>query len=135
MLLQGLLKKHEAFEIDFAVHRDRCVGISSEGQQLIAEGNHHSDSISQRLQQLHDRLNALDTSATRRKSKLKDNSAYLQFMWKADVVESWIGRFLLFFLKTYLGKIIFIMFSVFLRFFFFFGNQVVRQVITSKQNL
>lgn len=97
MLLQGLLKKHEAFEIDFAVHRDRCVGISSEGQQLIAEGNHHSDSISQRLQQLHDRLNALDTSATRRKSKLKDNSAYLQFMWKADVVESWIGRFLPFF--------------------------------------
>ncbi|XP_035219282.1 spectrin alpha chain-like [Stegodyphus dumicola] len=89
--VQGLLKKHEAFEIDFAVHRDRCVGISSDGQQLIAEGNHHSDSISQRLQQLHDRLNALDTSATRRKSKLKDNSAYLQFMWKADVVESWIA--------------------------------------------
>ncbi|GFT44789.1 spectrin alpha chain [Nephila pilipes] len=89
--VQGLLKKHEAFEIDFAVHRDRCVGISSEGQQLIAEGNHHTESISHRLQQLHDRLNALDSSATRRKSKLKDNSAYLQFMWKADVVESWIA--------------------------------------------
>lgn len=113
MLLQGLLKKHEAFEIDFAVHRDRCVGISSEGQQLIAEGNHHSDSISQRLQQLHDRLNALDTSATRRKSKLKDNSAYLQFMWKADVVESWIGKF--WSCLTYLEKII--MFSIFLKFF------------------
>lgn len=113
-MLQGLLKKHEAFEIDFAVHRDRCVGISSEGQQLIAEGNHHSDSISQRLQQLHDRLNALDTSATRRKSKLKDNSAYLQFMWKADVVESWIGTFCS--CLIYLEKIIF-MFSVFFRFF------------------
>ena len=26
-----------------------------------------------------------------RKSNLLDNSAYLQFMWKADVVESWIA--------------------------------------------
>ncbi|XP_071033294.1 spectrin alpha chain [Parasteatoda tepidariorum] len=89
--VQGLLKKHDAFEIDFAVHRERCVAISSEGQQLVAEENHHSGSISQRLQQLHDRLSALDASAIRRKSKLKDNSAYLQFMWKADVVASWIG--------------------------------------------
>ena len=29
--------------------------------------------------------------AARRKAKLMDNSAYLQFMWKADVVESWIA--------------------------------------------
>ena len=30
--------------------------------------------------------------ASYRKSKLNDNSAFLQFNWKADVVESWIGR-------------------------------------------
>lgn len=35
-----------------------------------------------------DNLSAL---ASKRKSKLMDNSAYLQFMWKADVVESWIA--------------------------------------------
>lgn len=35
-----------------------------------------------------DNLSAL---AAKRKSKLMDNSAYLQFMWKADVVESWIA--------------------------------------------
>lgn len=29
--------------------------------------------------------------AARRKARLMDNSAYLQFMWKADVVESWIA--------------------------------------------
>lgn len=29
--------------------------------------------------------------ASYRKSKLNDNSAFLQFNWKADVVESWIG--------------------------------------------
>ena len=30
--------------------------------------------------------------ASYRKVKLNDNSAFLQFNWKADVVESWIGR-------------------------------------------
>ena len=29
--------------------------------------------------------------ANLRKQNLLDNSAYLQFMWKADVVESWIA--------------------------------------------
>ena len=29
--------------------------------------------------------------ASYRKAKLNDNSAFLQFNWKADVVESWIG--------------------------------------------
>ncbi|XP_013791118.1 spectrin alpha chain, non-erythrocytic 1-like [Limulus polyphemus] len=89
--VQGLLKKHEAFECDFAVHRERCGDITQAGDQLIADGNHHADSIRQRLQQLQDRLNALEASTIRRKGKLKDNSAYLQFMWKADVVESWIA--------------------------------------------
>ncbi|CAG2122273.1 unnamed protein product, partial [Medioppia subpectinata] len=89
--VQGLLKKHDAFEADFAVHRERCADIINAGQQLVAEGNHHSDGIQQRLQQLSTRLDALDGSARRRKGKLLDNSAYLQFMWKADVVESWIA--------------------------------------------
>ena len=34
--------------------------------------------------------------ASYRKSKLNDNSAFLQFNWKADVVESWIGKCKLF---------------------------------------
>ncbi|XP_076343494.1 spectrin alpha chain-like isoform X2 [Tachypleus tridentatus] len=89
--VQGLLKKHEAFECDFAVHRERCGDITQAGDQLIADGNHHSENIHQRLQQLQDRLNSLEASIITRKGKLKDNSAYLQFMWKADVVESWIA--------------------------------------------
>ncbi|XP_023222634.1 spectrin alpha chain-like [Centruroides sculpturatus] len=88
--VQGLLKKHIAFESDFAVHKERCAGITSAGEQLIAAGNHHSKVISQRLQQLQDRMNNIEESAIIRKGKLLDNSAYLQFMWKADVVESWI---------------------------------------------
>ena len=31
--------------------------------------------------------------ASYRKAKLNDNSAFLQFNWKADVVESWIGMY------------------------------------------
>lgn len=89
--VQGLLKKHDAFEADFAVHRERCADIISAGQQLLAEGNHHRDAIDQRLQQLSARIDSLDSSARRRKSKLLDNSAYLQFMWKADVIDSWVA--------------------------------------------
>jgi len=37
------------------------------------------------------KLDHLAALAARRKAKLMDNSAYLQFMWKADVVESWIA--------------------------------------------
>jgi spectrin alpha len=33
----------------------------------------------------------LGSIAKRRKGRLLDNAAYLQFMWKADVVESWIA--------------------------------------------
>ena len=50
--VQGLLKKHDAFETDFAVHRDRCSDICEAGNQLITEGNHHSTSVGQRCQQL-----------------------------------------------------------------------------------
>lgn len=50
--VQGLLKKHDAFETDFAAHRDRCADICSAGESLIAAKNHHADSISQRCLQL-----------------------------------------------------------------------------------
>ena len=61
--VQGLLKKHDAFETD----------------------------ISQRCEQLRNKMYNLGELANVRKTNLLDNSAYLQFMWKADVVESWIA--------------------------------------------
>ncbi|XP_068910304.1 spectrin alpha chain isoform X2 [Tenebrio molitor] len=89
--VQGLLKKHDAFETDFQAHRERCKDINDVGKKLVSEGNHHADSINQRCQQLQTKLDHLAALAGRRKAKLIDNSAYLQFMWKADVVESWIA--------------------------------------------
>ena len=50
--VQGLLKKHDAFETDFAAHKERCADICNAGSQLIEGENHHSDSIIQRCQQL-----------------------------------------------------------------------------------
>lgn len=89
--VQGLLKKHDAFETDFAAHHDRCSDICEHGTSLVANKNHHSESISQRCVQLQKKLDNLSSLAARRKNALLDNSAYLQFMWKADVVESWIA--------------------------------------------
>uniref|UniRef100_A0A0K8TCJ0 Spectrin alpha chain n=1 Tax=Lygus hesperus TaxID=30085 RepID=A0A0K8TCJ0_LYGHE len=89
--VQGLLKKHDAFETDFAAHKERCADICGDGEKLINAKNHHSESISQRCQQLQNKLDVLSNLAARRKARLMDNSAYLQFMWKADVVESWVA--------------------------------------------
>ncbi|KAH8239266.1 hypothetical protein KR032_002631 [Drosophila birchii] len=88
--VQGLLKKHDAFETDFTAHKDRCSLICDHGSELVEAKNHHGDSIAQRCQQLRHKLDNLSALAARRKGALLDNSAYLQFMWKADVVESWI---------------------------------------------
>ncbi|KAK6196167.1 hypothetical protein SNE40_001445 [Patella caerulea] len=89
--VQGLIKKHEAFETDFQVHRDRCVEIKKEGEKLIEQGNHNAENIRQRIASLEEHLSKLDSVAAARKKYLVDNSAYLQFMWKTDVVESWIS--------------------------------------------
>lgn len=35
LCLQGLLKKHEAFETDFTVHKDRVNDVCTNGQDLI----------------------------------------------------------------------------------------------------
>lgn len=88
--VQGLLKKHEVFETDFQVHRDRCQEVQKEGEKLMEEGNHNKDSIAQRIQGLQEKLSSLDETASLRKAGLIDNSAFLQFIWKTDVVESWI---------------------------------------------
>merc|ERR1711994_1065018 len=76
---------------DISVHGDRCTDICEAGQQLIDERNHHADSIAQRCEQLRNKMYNLGELANVRKTNLLDNSAYLQFMWKADVVESWIA--------------------------------------------
>ena len=43
--VQGLLKKHDAFETDLSVHTDRCTELCSAGQKLIEDRNLHADSI------------------------------------------------------------------------------------------
>lgn len=50
--VQGLLKKHDAFETDFAAHKDRCADICNAGAKLTEANNHHADSIAQRCHQL-----------------------------------------------------------------------------------
>jgi len=44
------------------------------------------------MKYLKDALKRLEIDASRRKERLQENAALLQFMWKGDVVESWIGK-------------------------------------------
>ncbi|KAF6721700.1 Spectrin alpha chain, non-erythrocytic 1 [Oryzias melastigma] len=82
--VQGLLKKHEAFETDFTVHRDRVSDVCANGEELIKKNNHHVDNISAKMAALRGKVSELDRAAAQRKAKLDENSAFLQFNWKAD---------------------------------------------------
>uniref|UniRef100_A0A452V9R5 Spectrin alpha chain, non-erythrocytic 1 n=1 Tax=Ursus maritimus TaxID=29073 RepID=A0A452V9R5_URSMA len=88
--LAGLLKKHEAFETDFTVHKDRVNDVCSNGQDLIKKVS--LENISSKMKGLNGKVSDLEKAAAQRKAKLEENSAFLQFNWKADVVESWIGE-------------------------------------------
>lgn len=66
--------------------------IENEGDSLIEAENMYADDIADRCRTLKEKLEQLGAQAEERKSKLVDNSAFLQFMWKTDVVESWIGK-------------------------------------------
>ena len=90
--LQGLLKKHEAFETDFTVHKDRVNDICTNGQDLVKKNNRHEENISSKMKGLNGKVSDLEKAASQRKAKLDENSAFLQFNWKANVVESWISE-------------------------------------------
>lgn len=57
----------------------------------LTQNNHHVDNISTKMAALRAKVSELERAAAQRKAKLDENSAFLQFNWKADVVESWIG--------------------------------------------
>lgn len=54
--------------------------------------NHHVENIMAKMKALRGKVSELERAAAQRKAKLDENSAFLQFNWKADVVESWIGE-------------------------------------------
>ncbi|CAF1062161.1 unnamed protein product, partial [Didymodactylos carnosus] len=90
--VQGLQKKHDAFESDYSVHKERCAEILQQGQKLIDQNNHLSSQVNDRMKNLQDTLKKLENDSIRRKQRLQENTALLQFMWKADVVENWISE-------------------------------------------
>ncbi|XP_075989691.1 alpha spectrin isoform X2 [Anticarsia gemmatalis] len=89
--VQGLLKKHEALEAELAARAERVRELAADGERLLQAGNLHADALAHRIQALQAKLEKLTGLAARRKAALVDNSLYLQLLWKADVVESWIA--------------------------------------------
>ncbi len=89
---QGLIKKHDAFETDFNVHKERLNEIIRQGESLIENNNHHSNAIRESLSVSNEMVGRLTQMAQERKERLQENWAMLQFFWKADVVENWISE-------------------------------------------
>ncbi|GAB1285753.1 Spectrin alpha chain, erythrocytic 1 [Apodemus speciosus] len=90
---QSLLKKHEALENDFAVHRNRVQEVCAQGEDILSkEETQNKDKISTKIQVLNEKIASLAKALAAWKSQLDDVFAFQQFNWKADVVESWIGE-------------------------------------------
>lgn len=89
--VQGLLKKHDVLENEFVNHLERVNDLLADGEKLCEKGNHHKDGIRDRLNLLRDRSNELQDNNKRRKASLTEYYNTLQFMWRADVVDSWIN--------------------------------------------
>nr|1U4Q_A Chain A, Spectrin alpha chain, brain [Gallus gallus]1U4Q_B Chain B, Spectrin alpha chain, brain [Gallus gallus] len=73
--IQGLLKKHEAFETDFTVHKDRVNDVCANGEDLIKKNNHHVENITAKMKGLKGKVSDLEKAAAQRKAKLDENSA------------------------------------------------------------
>lgn len=58
---------------------------------FLLQNNHHEHNITAKMKSLRGKVSDLEKAAAQRKAKLDENSAFLQFNWKADVVKSWIG--------------------------------------------
>ncbi|EDL13221.1 spectrin alpha 1 [Mus musculus] len=90
---QSLLKKHEALENDFAVHKNRVQDVCAQGEDILnKEETQNKDKISTKIQVLNEKTASLAKALAAWKSQLDDVHAFQQFNWKADVVESWIGE-------------------------------------------
>ncbi|XP_075238969.1 spectrin alpha chain-like isoform X4 [Convolutriloba macropyga] len=90
--VQGLIKKHTAFDQDVVSHTEKANLLEVRGNQLIEDENLQADKVAEKLQHLKDMLEELRRLAGIRRENLKENSALLQFTWKADVVESWVNE-------------------------------------------
>lgn len=77
--------------IPLQIHQDKCTEICTAGGSLIDAGNHNKAAIEQKCEGLREKLEVLIKNADRRKAMLSDHYAFLQFMWKTDVVELWIA--------------------------------------------
>ncbi|CAF0847409.1 unnamed protein product [Brachionus calyciflorus] len=89
---QGLIKKHDAFETDFNVHKDRLTDLIRQADELVENGNHHANHINEGVQSARDLIQGLEETSQARKNRLQENWSMLQFFWKAEVVESWIAE-------------------------------------------
>lgn len=89
--VEEMLKQHDTDrESELLVHLSRSKEICENGQRLVST-NRHTDSIKCNISTLTALVENIDVSYANRRQKLVSNLAYVQYLWRANAVESWIG--------------------------------------------
>nr|XP_036879805.1 spectrin alpha chain, erythrocytic 1 [Manis javanica] len=94
---QNLLKKYEALDEDFAVHRTRVQNLCAEGGDILSKVSDfkesgHRKEISAKIDALNEKIPSLAQAIAAWKLQLDNDHAFQQFNWKADVVEAWTAE-------------------------------------------
>ena len=93
-VVKNLLKKHEAFETDLNVHKERILHLNEQANELRnnSENAQYNDQITELINSLNRDIELLEQNTEKRKTNMLNNLKYLQFYWKTDVIESWINE-------------------------------------------
>uniref|UniRef100_A0A8B7WBU1 Spectrin alpha chain, erythrocytic 1-like n=1 Tax=Castor canadensis TaxID=51338 RepID=A0A8B7WBU1_CASCN len=90
---ENLLKKHEALDTDFAIHKTRVQNVCVQGEDILSkEETEYKDKVSAKIEALNKKIPFLAKAMAAWKLQLQHDHDFQQFNWKADVVDSWIGE-------------------------------------------
>ena len=91
--VRELLRKHESFEMDLKARNSGIIrSFPLINPRIERNDTDRSKIISQRCQELASKFEKLTASASIRKLKLLENLHYFQFVYKADMIDSYIDE-------------------------------------------
>ena len=88
--LQAKIQKHQAFEAEVAAHSNAIVSLDNTGQEMINQSHFASNTIQQRLDELHRLWELLLSRLAEKGMKLQQALVLVQFLRKCEEVMFWI---------------------------------------------
>ncbi|BFZ07506.1 hypothetical protein BsWGS_10543 [Bradybaena similaris] len=90
--VEGLIRKHEAFEKVLDVHNEKLKLILDHGQQLVDTDHFEAKNVKTTMTELSSRRKNIHEQSVVKKNNLKDSLLYQQFCRDENEAENWIDE-------------------------------------------